>query len=628
MRRCVVCILLAILAAATPGLAQNILNNPGFETGLMCYYNYVWGGTYQFLQSTDAHSGKYSSKMSCSGTDCDHAALLSDKIVAPPNQSYQMRIYSKCPAGTSAAIFVPNMLNGNFDGVLSCTGDWSPNTFFFQNGASATDMYYYIFLFGASSLEVDDLVLTYGDGTAPAHVVEHPGVRNVNISGQKLIVDGSPFLALGFFGVGYNDLAQAAATGATAINGAGSYNATDCFNYGQPSYLDQVYDLGMTFLPDSSSTARLAASTLPAAAGTFAPHLANIGWFLSDEPELNDSFYYWQYIPPAAFLSDYGAVKSQTSLPEVADFQHASYGAYSDIAPYNGTADIWMAESYGTDFSGVNHAVSLFNSVQTRPIWMAQDDVGTTLQVPKAYWAIIAGATGITYYDWDIFKANPADLAAATQAFTELKGLKNAIFGQPMDALVTAPTGLATMSRFDPGTGKAYILSANSLAQNVTGNFTVQGLAAGQTVNVLYEGRTITAGAGSFTDTFTGVSRHVYEIGTASTSLSASLISELGATGSRDWKFQVYDTGIGPANAAQISGITLTQTGGTACTPAFAPGTFPVALGNIDPSQSATGDVIINFTGCTSTSKFTVKVTVTANGGATSTVMARNNERI
>ena len=54
-------------------------------------------------------------------------------------------------------------------------------------------------------------------------------------------------------------------------------------------------------------------------------------------------------------------------------------------------------------------------------------------------------------------------LAAATQVFTELNGLKNAIFGQPMDALVTAPAGISTMSRFDPGTGNAYILSANSV---------------------------------------------------------------------------------------------------------------------------------------------------------------------
>jgi len=39
-------------------------------------------------------------------------------------------------------------------------------------------------------------------------------------------------------------------------------------------------------------------------------------------------------------------------------------------------------------------------------------------------------------------------------------------------------------------------------------------------------------------------------------------------------------------------------------------------------------NVLINFTGCDNTSKFTVKVTISANAEATSATVVRNNERI
>lgn len=618
---------------------NNILNNGGFETGLMCYSEWMYSetgipfvGDYQFLLSGDAHSGSHSFEINCAGTDCGYAQVASDTIPAPANQSYRVSIYAKCPPNVLAELAVPNLLGL----VFTCDGNWDLNQATFQTGPAASYLNLIIRKYdnalgtfdpATSWLLVDDVSLTFGDGTAPQHTVLHPGVRNVGVSGQNVTVDGSPFLSLGFFDVGYNDLANVAATGANTINGLPSYNAADCFNTGQISYLDRMYELGLNFFPDSSTTARLnVPSIFPGVTQTFAPHLANIGWFLADEPDLTQVP--WEYIQPSTFIAEYNAAKTGTSLPVMADFQRGAYGAVSDIAPYNGSADIWMAEPYGPDFSGVTHAINLFNSVQARPIWLAEDNIDASLIVPKAYWAVIGGATGIHYFNWDAFNADLNELAAATQVFSELKGLNNAIFGQKMDALVTAPAGIASMSRFDPATGLAYILSANSSSQNVQGNFLVQGLAAGQQVTVLYENRTITANAGSFTDTFTGVSRHAYEIHSANTGLTASIASTTGATGSRDWEIQVYNTGIGAANYAQITNLTFKQTGGTACTPIIEPGTFPVQLGSIAPSQSVLGTVTINFTGCNNTSKFTVQLQVAANGGAASASIVRNNERM
>ena len=635
MRRLLAMILPAVLISGLPSLADqnNILNNGGFENGLMCYSEWVWSNTgqpyvgdYRFTLSNDSHSGAYSLEIGCSGTDCSKGAIFSE-LPAPANQSYKLSVYAKCPAGGAALVYIPGMANGDAGQWLTCDGNWDLNQITFQTGPSAGYLSYSFYNYGTSWVLLDDVVLTFGDGTAPQHTVLHPGVRNVNISGQTVKVDGAPFLSLGFFDVEYSDLALVAATGANTINGLPNYNAADCFNTGQTSYLDLAYQLGLNFVPSSTTTAELDTPALfPSTMQTFAPHLANIAWLLADEPD--QASVAWMYVPPATFLAESSAAKGNSSLPMMADFQRGSYGATSDIAPYNGSVDIWMAEPYGSDFSYVNHAVNLFNSVQRRPIWLAQDDVGASLIVPKAYWAVIAGATGIHYFNWDTFKADPPSVVAVTQAFGELNGLKNAIFGQPIDSFVTAPSGIASMSRFDPAVGSAYILAANANAQNVQGNFMVQGLTAGQPVNVLYENRTITAGAGHFSDSFAGVSRHAYAIPGATTAMTATLGTKTGANATRDWQIQVYNTGVGPANSSQIGNVSFTQTGGTACSPKLATGTYPVALGNIAPTQSALGNVVLNFAGCDSTSKFTVKVLVTANSGATSATVTLNNERL
>ncbi|HEV2448624.1 MAG TPA: hypothetical protein VGS58_21975, partial [Candidatus Sulfopaludibacter sp.] len=310
------------------------------------------------------------------------------------------------------------------------------------------------------------------------------------------------------------------------------------------------------------------------------------------------------------------------------DFQTATYMPESSLLPYNGSADLWTAEPYGTNFSLITNAVKVFNTLGTKPIWLAQNSIAANLVVPKAYFAIISGATGLHYFSWDSIKNQPDVLAAIEQVFSELKGLNNAIFGSPMDSMVIAPTGIGTMSRFDPTTGTAYVLSVNPVATNVQGNFTVQGLAAGQQITVLNENRTITAGPGYFTDSFTGVSRHVYTIQGAPAGLTATVTGQTGLAGARDWAVQVSNRGIGAANAAQITSLTLSQTGGTACTPIVVPLTFPVTLGNLAPSQSASGNVLINFTGCDSTSTFNAALGLAANGGATMATVVLNNEHM
>jgi hypothetical protein len=619
-------------------LAQqaSILNNGSFETGLMCYTDWMWSNTgqdfkgdYKFSLSTDAHSGSYSMEIACAGTDCLRAAVYSNLIPTAPGQAYKLSLYSKCPSNTNSFVHVPDTATGNVSQPLTCNGNWALNQVTFQSAPSAAYFFFYVFNADVSWLRVDDLVLTYSDGTVPPHTVVNTGVRAVGISGQNVTVDGKPYLSLGYVNVGYNDLAAVAATGANTVNGLGSYNNAACFNTGRPDYLDRAYGLGLNFLPDSTFTARLGVpAVFPSVIRTFAPHKAVLGWNLADEPDLVELSF--TYIPPATLTAEFSAIKSATSLPVMFDSQHAAYDWPSGVAPYTGAADVWMAEPYGPNFWSTGHAAGLFNSLQKKPMWFYQDAIDASLIVPKAYWAVINGVTGLHYFEWDQFKSDSAKLAATKQVFSELKSLNNAIFGNNLDSLVSATPGLGYTARYDSAADSIYVLSVNpalsGASANVQGNFTVNGLISGQTVSVLFENRSITAQAGSFTDAFAGVSRHVYQIHSGRTSLSTRLAGKTGADTSRDWQFQVSDSGLAAAKAAKITNVTFRRTDGTNCFPRVKTGSLPISLGTLIPGDSAVGDVLVNFSGCDSSSQFTVNVTVAANNGRTSSSLVLTNE--
>jgi hypothetical protein len=516
MRRFAVGLLLSVLSSAAPG--QNILNNSGFEYGLMCYQNSVWSysgnfgrGDYRLLLSPDAHSGNYSLEINCGGADCFKAAAISDPIPAYPNQSYILNLYAKCPIGATATVFIPAVATGDLSTPMNCTGYWELNTISFQTSPTAQSFFFYLFSYYGQWARFDDVVLTYGNGTAPTPLTLYPGNRNVTVSNQAVVVDGAPYLALGFFSVDYNDLPTVAAMGANTIFGLGDLSSqANCYNTTQIRYEDRAYQLGLNFVPDSSTTARLAVpSIMPGVMQQFAPHLANIAWMLADEPDQN-SVPFW-YMDPNVFTAEYSAAKSQTTLPVFADFQHAAWSVASDDAPYAPGVDFFMAEPYGSDFSTSSHAANIFKSfLPLRPIWMAQDDPDADLIVPKAYWLIVNGVTGIAYFDWDTFQTEPNKLAAVQQVFSELGQLKSVIFSQNIAPLVTASPSIGHTARH--ANGSVYILAVNPIAQNVSATFHIDGLAAGQPIHVMFENRSITASAGGFTDNFAGVARHVYVV--------------------------------------------------------------------------------------------------------------------
>jgi len=506
------------------GGQPNILVNGAFSHGLQCYVDWVWSktgmddynGDFDFFLSTDAHSPPYAAEIACKGSDCATAEIATDDVPVTVGKSYLLQFYTKCPTGGHGYFYIRNTTIGTINKPLSCNGNWNLSQVSFTPAVGQPAFVVHIIDQGPLPLLIDDIVLTFSDGTAPTQTWIHPGRRSVSVSPTAVFVDGSPYLALGFADVPYRSYRQAAASGANTIVGLSADGpTTECFNTGK-SALDTAYELGLNVLANTTFEARAGYDngtlspnggggllTLPHTAADYGPHLANIGWFLDDEPDL---WFVWYTLAPQMLIHEAAALRSKSTLPVLVDFQQAHYGPPSLIAPYNGSANIWMAEPYGTNFSYVTHATSLFNSIQKRPIWIFQNDIAVNLIVPKAYWAIVNGVTGLVYFDWPSFSNDQAGLDAVKEVFSELKYLKGPIFGQSTS--VTTPPGITAMAR--QYNGRTYIFAVNPNSTSVTGSFTASGLTQGKEIQVLFENRTITSSEESFTDTFNGVARHVY----------------------------------------------------------------------------------------------------------------------
>ncbi len=139
----------------------------------------------------------------------------------------------------------------------------------------------------------------------------------------------------------------------------------------------------------------------------------------------------------------------------------------------------------------------------------------------EAYIALIHGAKGIFYWDygasapvWDTLSKitneikvlNPALLSPSVTV--DVNGLNSKCVNSQTDLI---------QNRYTKGSdGKSYILATALEDEAVDGvQFTVDGLTAGEIITVLFENRTITAGAGTFSDNFPEYGRHVYQFASA-----------------------------------------------------------------------------------------------------------------
>jgi Concanavalin A-like lectin/glucanases superfamily len=109
--------------------------------------------------------------------------------------------------------------------------------------------------------------------------------------------------------------------------------------------------------------------------------------------------------------------------------------------------------------------------------------------------------------------------------------------------------------------------------------------------------------------------------------LEAVISKKTGTQVARHWTLRVNNRSFCPAIEAQIDSVTLTQTYGTPCTPVItSPKSFPIKLGDIGAKGSAESDVVVNFTGCPSNARFTVKIAYSFDRGAVKKVTTLNNQ--
>lgn len=109
--------------------------------------------------------------------------------------------------------------------------------------------------------------------------------------------------------------------------------------------------------------------------------------------------------------------------------------------------------------------------------------------------------------------------------------------------------------------------------------------------------------------------------------LSALITGKTGAQNARVWTVTLANSGPGTATNAQINGLALTQTFGPACAPAItSPASFPLPVGTIPAGGSASGNVTIDFAGCTATSRFSATIPFSSNGGLSTGSKTLNNQ--
>lgn len=118
--------------------------------------------------------------------------------------------------------------------------------------------------------------------------------------------------------------------------------------------------------------------------------------------------------------------------------------------------------------------------------------------------------------------------------------------------------------------------------------------------------------------------------------LYALISSKAGPAGARVWTLKLIN-GPEPVEGAKIDNLTLTQTGGAACTPVLGKPTVKSGIdvltpytrpaGDIGPSDSAVNSIQLDFSTCAATARFTATIDYSADGGVIGTKTLYNQFR-
>jgi hypothetical protein len=108
--------------------------------------------------------------------------------------------------------------------------------------------------------------------------------------------------------------------------------------------------------------------------------------------------------------------------------------------------------------------------------------------------------------------------------------------------------------------------------------------------------------------------------------LKADILTHSGSPNARIWPIQITNNGTVSATNVKVTGLTLTQTNGTACAPTVT-SAFPLVLGTIPAGSSSSASAQIDFSACAMNNRYTAVVTFAADGGITGTTVFKNQLR-
>jgi rhamnogalacturonan endolyase len=131
---------------------------------------------------------------------------------------------------------------------------------------------------------------------------------------------------------------------------------------------------------------------------------------------------------------------------------------------------------------------------------------------------------------------------------------------------------------------------------------------------------------GADVDTVNNQACDISPVAPGTTALGGTIARKAGRSDPPVWSVAVSNAGSAPAYGVTLDSFQLMQTFGAACAkPVVAPSAFPILLGIIPAGGEASADVMIDFTGCPSSARFTLTVPIFSTGQSVTAITATVN---
>ncbi|MGB9878303.1 MAG: beta-galactosidase, partial [bacterium] len=366
----------------------------------------------------------------------------------------------------------------------------------------------YLFSVGNGTLYIDAVSLVR-EGGEPLE--EKPSARRkpskVEIRGNRIFLNGKPFFPLGFYNAEPEDLKD---TGFNII----------CRDPGPGTpgrdFLDRCEKSGIMVSVNLEGVLRAHLPwRAPEAIRPLMDHPAVFSWYTCDEPDHSQ----WTVPPPEMRLA--------TKLIHKTDPNHPTWTvvmpwADSNIYQYADTVDIIATDmypimDYNREVIRVGQATDVLRRAvkRRRPVFMVTEASAQATpeeEYAMTYLAIVHGANGILYWNYQDAKQNPIIWETMLKIGKEIKEL-TPVLTTPESKMAIKVENTKIHFLLKEFNGKLYLISINTSEEPQNDViFKMQFLKGIRKGKVLFENRQIKIVEGVLRDSFNRYERHIYEI--------------------------------------------------------------------------------------------------------------------